>query len=88
MNQDDYDFLSHHNLHAHDILSRDEGDKKSDALLKVEKLTKFRWENPALGNRRWIMFDDSIPVLRHVSAIGITTYNATIVNEKLRRSIN
>lgn len=88
MHDADYDFLSHHGLKAHRILSREQAKpahyKMSDAAYKRT------WIYPRLklrqfSGKHWIMFDDEKKVIAAMRAIGVKCLNAVKLNERLQR---
>lgn len=85
MNQDDYDFLTLHGLHAHKILCRPlDGSENHirDGQLKRRKIQRLRNLRQFRG-KPFTMFDDATPVIREMRQIGVTCLNAVKVNERL-----
>lgn len=85
MNQDDFDFLSHHGLHAHKILCRPADGSENhikDPVLKARKIQRLRNLKQFRG-KPVTMFDDSAPVIREMRKTGIVCLNAIKVNEAL-----
>ena len=86
MNQDDYDFLEAHNLHAHKIMCRPlDGSENHirDPDLKARKIQRLRNLRQFSG-KPVIMFDDASPVIRRMRQIGVYCLNAVKVNQQLR----
>lgn len=95
--QADVDFLNNNGLGFDVYLSRGAnivnadgsitiGDNRGDAQLKVELLNDYF---KGLGYRsvadaKPMMFDDNLKVIDAMVKIGITTYDANIVNNRLR----
>lgn len=86
MNADDFDFLRHHNLHAHVILCRPlDGSENhiKDAALKARKIQRLRNLKQFRG-LPVVMFDDSQPVIAAMRKIGVACLNAIRVNQRLQ----
>lgn len=86
MNQDDYDFLDAHNLHAHKILCRPlDGSENSirDGQLKRRKIQRLR-NLLQFRDKPFVMFDDASPVIREMRKIGVICLNAVKVNQRLK----
>lgn len=86
MNSDDYDFLAHHNLHAHAVMCRPlDGSENhiSDAQLKARKIQRLR-NLKQFRKLPVIMFDDSKPVIAAMRKIGVACLNAITVNQRLQ----
>lgn len=85
MNQDDYDFLEVHGIHADAICCRPEDgslNHKRDNELKprwIKRLTNLR----QFRNLPVFMFDDSKPVISAMRKIGIVCLNSHKVNKRL-----
>lgn len=85
MNQDDYDYLELHGLHAHKILCRPlDGSENhiKDGALKRRKIQRLRNLKQFAG-KPVVMFDDSTPVIRAMRSSGIICLNAIKVNRRL-----
>lgn len=85
MNQDDFDYLAHHGIHAHLVLCRPEDGSENhikDPVLKARKIQRLR-NLKQFKNKPITMWDDSAPVIRKMRSIGITCLNAIKVNKKL-----
>lgn len=85
MNQDDYDFLALHGLHAHKVLCRPlDGSENHirDGQLKRRKIQRLRNLRQFHG-KPFTMFDDATPVIREMRQIGVTCLNAVKLNERL-----
>lgn len=86
MNQDDYDFLEHHDLKAHKILCRPlDGSENGirDADLKARKIQRLR-NLRQFNDLPAYMWDDAIPVINRMREIGVRCLNAKIVNQRLK----
>lgn len=86
MNQDDYDFLAANGLDAHLIMCRPLNGSENhikDAALKARKIQRLR-NLKQFRNKPVVMFDDAIPVIRAMRAIGVACLNAIKVNHKLK----
>jgi FMN phosphatase YigB (HAD superfamily) len=86
MNDDDFDFLRHHNLHAHLVLCRPlDGSENhiSDAALKARKIQRLRNLKQFQG-KPVVMFDDAKPVIAAMRKIGVACLNAIFVNQRLQ----
>lgn len=85
MNQDDWDYLSHHGLDAHLVLCRPEDGSENhikDPVLKARKIQRLRNLKQFRG-KPVVMFDDSPPVIRKMREIGVQCLNAIKVNKTL-----
>ena len=85
MNQDDYDYLAHHEIHAHAILCRPADGSENhikDPTLKARKIQRLRNLKQFRG-KPVTMWDDSAPVIRAMREIGIACLNAVKVNQRL-----
>ena len=82
----DYFYLGSRGLFAHKIISRAEGDRTPDDLLKLRALRKFA-ASEGISWRRFtqtsMMFDDNESVLSCLSNYGLPCYNALEINEAL-----
>jgi len=86
MNQDDFDFLEMHNLHAHLVLCRPlDGSENHirDADLKARKIQRLRNLKQFQG-KPVVMFDDAKPVIARMREIGVACLNAIKVNQRLQ----
>jgi FMN phosphatase YigB (HAD superfamily) len=86
MNRDDYDYLADRGLDAHLILCRPlDGSENhiGDAALKARKIQRLRNLKQFRG-KPVTMFDDAIPVIRAMRAIGVACLNAVKVNQRLQ----
>ena len=83
MSEADIDFLNSHDLRYEFLISRTEGDKRGDAMMKFCKLYELA-HNLSLSWRgfasRCEMFDDNLEVIDLLSASGIMVNNATACN--------
>ena len=82
----DYFYLGSRGLFAHKIISRAEGDRTPDDLLKLRGLKKYCAEN-GISWRRFcasaMMFDDNKNVIQTLTANGLQCHNALEINERL-----
>jgi len=86
MGPSDYFYLGSRGLFAHKIISRAEGDRTPDDLLKLRGLKQYARENGMSWKKLCkisLMFDDNKNVLQTLGANGLTCYNAPIINERL-----
>lgn len=86
MNQDDFDYLSHHGLDAHLILCRPADGSENhirDADLKARKIQRLRNLRQFQG-LPVLMFDDAKPVIARMRSIGVACLNAIKVNQRLQ----
>ena len=82
----DYRFLTSRGLFAESVLSRSEGDRTPDDLLKLRALKRYarqRGISWARFARTSMMFDDNKMVLFTLANHGITCHNALEINEAL-----
>jgi FMN phosphatase YigB (HAD superfamily) len=88
MHDADYAFLKFHGLHANTILSRDRATPKhyvmSDAKYKETWLRPFKTLRQFVG-RQMIMFDDEKKVISAMRKMGITCFNAVLLNKRLAK---
>lgn len=88
--QADLDFLYNHGLHFHAMLSRDFGDRTPDAILKERLLREYAY-NIGASWRRFCLFstmlDDNPSVINRLQSIGLTVYNAPMLNANLMEQI-
>ena len=82
----DYFYLGSRGLFAHKIISRAEGDRTPDDLLKLRALRKFA-ASEGIGWRRFtktsLMFDDNKNVISCLTNYGLPCYDAIEINEAL-----
>lgn len=86
MNQDDYDFLDAHGIHAHKVLCRPADGSENhirDPQLKARKLQRLRNLKQFQG-KPVTMWDDAAPVIRKMRGIGVICLNAVKVNQRLQ----
>ena len=82
----DYFYLGSRGLFAHKIISRAEGDRTSDDLLKLRGLKQYAraegisWARLCKTAR---MFDDNQNVISCLTANGLPCYDAISINESL-----
>ena len=82
----DYHYLASRGLFAETIISRVEGDRTSDDLLKLRALKRYAKQNGiswARFCRTAKMFDDNKNVLNTLQANGLPCYDAISINEAL-----
>lgn len=83
MQKADYAFLKHHGLIAHTILSRPEGDRTADWLLKDKMLRQYARERGLSWARLCatsVMMDDNADVIDHLNSQGLRVHNAILIN--------
>ena len=82
----DYRYLTSRGLFADKVISRAEGDRTPDDLLKLRGLKLYCSAN-RISWRRFcktaVMFDDNKSVLQTLQANGLTCYDAISTNEAL-----
>ena len=82
----DYFYFGSRGLFAEQIISRREGDRTPDDLLKLRGLKQYCAQN-AISWRKFcktaVMFDDNKSVLQTLQANGLTCYDALSINEQL-----
>ena len=82
----DYFYFGSRGLFAETIISRREGDRTPDDLLKLRGLKRYAAEH-RISWRRFcknaVMFDDNSSVLQTLGANGLTVHNALAINERL-----
>ena len=82
----DYRYLTSRGLFADTVISRKEGDRTPDDLLKLRGLKSYCSRN-RISWRRFcktaIMFDDNKSVLQTLQANGLVCYDALAMNEAL-----
>jgi len=82
----DYRYLTSRGLFADRVISRTEGDRTPDDLLKLRGLKQYcrevgiSWKRLC---RTSVMFDDNSSVLQTLGANGLTVYNALSFNQAL-----
>lgn len=89
LSRDDLDFLECYGLMPSVILSRPEGDKTSDHLLKERLIREYcarQYMSFARFCARSVMFDDNENVNRHLRGFGINTNCAILANQRLTRA--
>ena len=82
----DYFYFGSRGLFAETVISRTEGDRTPDDLLKLRGLKRYARENGMSWKKfcaRAVMFDDNQSVIKTLGANGLTCYNAPIINEQL-----
>jgi hypothetical protein len=86
MGPSDYFYLGSRGLFADKIISRADGDRTADDLLKLRGLKQYCRESGMSWARLCktaIMFDDNQSVLKTLGANGLNCYNALSINEQL-----
>ena len=82
----DYRYLTSRGLFADTVISRQEGDRTADDLLKLRSLRKFA-ASKGISWRRFtqtsMMFDDNKNVISCLSNYGLPCYDAISINEAL-----
>ena len=82
----DYRYLTSRGLFADTVISRQEGDRTPDDLLKLRSLRKFA-ASKGISWRRFtqtsVMFDDNKNVISCLSNYGLPCYDAISTNEAL-----
>jgi len=82
----DYRYLTSRGLFADKVISRREGDRTADDLLKLRGLKQYCRDTGiswARLCRTSIMFDDNSSVLQTLSANGLTVHDALLFNQAL-----
>jgi len=82
----DYFYFGSRGLFAETVISRTEGDRTPDDLLKLRGLKRYARENGMSWARLCktaVMFDDNQSVLKTLGANGLTCYDALSINEQL-----
>ena len=82
----DYFYFGSRGLFAETVISRTEGDRTADDLLKLRGLKRYCQENGiswARFCRTVIMFDDNKNVINTLVSNGLTCYDAISTNESL-----
>ena len=82
----DYSYLTSRGLFAESVISRAEGDRTSDDLLKLRALKRYARQR-GISWRRFVqtslMFDDNKNVISCLQANGLPCYDAISINEAL-----
>jgi len=82
----DYRYLTSRGLFADKVISRREGDRTPDDLLKLRGLKQYCAEN-RISWRRFVktavMFDDNLNVINTLANHGLTVHNAILLNKEL-----
>jgi hypothetical protein len=82
----DYRYLTSRGLFADKIISRREGDRTPDDLLKLRSLKQYAASQRMSWSRLCRtaqMFDDNLNVINTLTANGLTVHNAVSLNESL-----
>ena len=82
----DYAYLATRGLFADCIISRQDGDRTADDLLKLRALKRYaasQGESWARFTRTSMMFDDNQNVINTLANHGLTVHNAISLNEAL-----
>ena len=82
----DYRYLTSRGLFADKVISRKEGDRTADDLLKLRALKRYaatQGESWARFVKTSIMFDDNQDVINTLANHGLTVHNAILLNEAL-----
>lgn len=82
----DYFYFSSRGLFAETIISRREGDRTPDDLLKLRGLKRYAANNDMSWKRfcaQAIMFDDNLNVIETLTNNGLVCYNSISINESL-----
>ena len=86
MGHADYFYLGSRGLFASTIISRQEGDRTPDDLLKLRSLKKY-CASQRMSWRRFcsqaMMFDDNLNVINTLTNNGLRVHNAISLNEAL-----
>lgn len=85
----DLDFLMLKGLYAHNVtlLSRPEGDRSSDHLLKERLLKEFAKANKlhfANFAKRCFFYDDNQDVLQHLAGLGFNCLDSVRINKAIQ----
>ena len=82
----DYRYLTSRGLFAESVISRSEGDRTPDDLLKLRALKRYARQR-GISWRRFaqtsLMFDDNKNVINTLASNGLTCYDAISINESL-----
>jgi len=82
----DYRYLTSRGLFADKVISRREGDRTPDDLLKLRALKRYaatQGESWARFTRTSMMFDDNQNVINTLANHGLTVHNAILLNKEL-----
>ena len=82
----DYRYLTSRGLFATKVISRREGDRTADDLLKLRALKQYAisvGESWARFTRTSMMFDDNQNVINTLANHGLTVHNAISLNKEL-----
>ena len=82
----DYRYLTQHGLLADCVISRADGDRTADDLLKLRGLKRYAasvGESWARFTRTSMMFDDNQNVINTLANHGLTVHNAILLNKEL-----
>lgn len=82
----DYFYFGSRGLFAETIISRREGDRTPDDLLKLRGLKRCAADNGMSWKRfcaQAIMFDDNLNVIETLTNNGLVCYNSISINESL-----
>ena len=85
--QADLDFMAANGLKYNAFLHREDGNNESDETLKVRLLSNYfkGLGFASVADAKAMFFDDNLAVLDSVGKLGVTCYDATIVNQRLAR---
>ena len=82
----DYRYLTARGLFADTVISRKEGDRTADDLLKLRALKRYAatvGESWARFTKTSMMFDDNQNVINTLANHGLTVHNAILLNKEL-----
>ena len=86
MSEADYDFLSFHGLEWDAMLSRPEGDRTPDDILKERMLRQYAAER-GIAWQRFIkfsvMWDDCEKVINRLTESNLVVHNSNYINKVL-----
>ena len=86
MSPADYRYLTSRGLFAETVISRTEGDRTPDDLLKLRGLKRYAADNGMSWKRfcsNAMMFDDNKNVINTLANNGLIIHNALEINERL-----
>lgn len=85
--QADIDFMEANGLKYNAFLHREAGNNESDETLKVRLLSNYfkGLGFASVADAKASFFDDNLAVLDSVGKLGVTCYDANIVNKRLVR---
>lgn len=86
MGPSDYFYFGSRGLFAETIISRREGDRTADDLLKLRGLKRYAADNSLSWKRfcsQAMMFDDNLNVINTLANHGLTCHNSLEINESL-----